>query len=145
MSDWRDGGEGWWIEFLETEEEEVPKKKKKKDRSKKSKGKKEVVESEVNYSQQLENKLKWAVDEVNRSFFIPLHLHFLSWPNLKIPIVSTKCVQWLSNWLKHWKYWKNSIENLHQTEQQTFLVFSYFIIVLFCSLFNLMLSITNLF
>ena len=60
------------IGFVETEE--APKKKKKKDRAKKSKGKKEA-ENEVNFSQQLENKLKWAVDEVRRPSIENLSLH----------------------------------------------------------------------
>lgn len=67
------GGGCGLIGFVESEE--APKKKKKKDRSKKSKGKKEA-ENEVNFSQQLETKLKWAVDEVKNPPVanIPLHL-----------------------------------------------------------------------
>lgn len=50
------------------ENEEAPKKKKNKKNKKKSKAKQEV-EEEVNYFDQLENKLKWAVDEVTKFCF----------------------------------------------------------------------------
>jgi len=49
--------------FVEKDENEGTTKNKKKDRSKKQKGKKEH-ENEINNCNQLENKLKWAVDEV---------------------------------------------------------------------------------
>jgi hypothetical protein len=50
------------------------------------------------YAVQLENKLKWAVDEVylfDLKFI--LILFFYSWQNLKIQIVLTLCVQLLLN------------------------------------------------
>ncbi len=49
--------------IVEKDENEETTKKKKKDRSKKQKGKKER-ENEISNCNQLENKLKWAVDEV---------------------------------------------------------------------------------
>ncbi len=49
--------------FVEKDGNEETKKNKKKDRSKKQKGKKER-DNQISHCHQLENKLKWAVDEV---------------------------------------------------------------------------------
>jgi hypothetical protein len=53
-----------FLVIIEKDENEGTTKNKKKDRSKKQKGKKER-ENEASNCHQLENKLKWAVDEVN--------------------------------------------------------------------------------
>lgn len=65
------------------ENEDAPKKKKKNKKNKKDQSKKlskgnEEIENEVSYSDQLENKLKWAVDEVKTSFIANIsHPSFL--------------------------------------------------------------------
>jgi len=54
--------------FIEKDGNEKPAKNKKKDRAKKQKSKKEHDNQLSNYNQ-LENKLKWAVDEVKEILF----------------------------------------------------------------------------
>jgi hypothetical protein len=54
--------------FIEKDGNEKPTKNKKKDRSKKQKGKKEH-DNQISNCNQLENKLKWAVDEVKEILF----------------------------------------------------------------------------
>ncbi len=51
--------------FVEKDENEEPATKKKKDRSKKKEKSKKEHDGQISNCNQLENKLKWAVDEVN--------------------------------------------------------------------------------